>query len=242
MRILLWRHGRTAWNELGRFQGHADPPLDATGRAQARLVAPAIRALAPDVVVSSDLLRCRTTAAELGLTVQADPRLREISLGEWSGLTARQAAERFPAEAAAWHRGEDVRRGGGETYEEVGARAIGVVEDLVASGLPGDDGLAVLVLHGGTARALIGRLLDVPPSTWWHFGPLGNCRWSLLRRSNGRFRLLEHNSGPLAATRAVPRTDAPRAASAGPLARAAPPTLGASAAPDIEPVHSPSTF
>ncbi|WP_239332036.1 histidine phosphatase family protein [Frankia sp. CiP3] len=230
MRILLWRHGRTAWNDVGRFQGHADPPLDETGRAQARLVAPAVRALAPDVVISSDLLRCRATAAELGIPVRMDARLREISLGEWSGLTAAQAALRFPAEDAAWRRGEDVRRGGGETYVEVGARAVGVINDLIAEGLPGEDGLAVLVLHGGTARALIGRLLEIPPSVWWRFGPLRNCCWTLLRGDGGRFRLVEHNGGPLALT-GVP---APGASEAG-----LPPQMPA-AAPDIEPVHSPS--
>ncbi|WP_235488554.1 histidine phosphatase family protein, partial [Frankia sp. AvcI1] len=45
MRLLLWRHGRTTWNDVGRFQGHADPPLDATGRAQVAAVAPIIRAM-----------------------------------------------------------------------------------------------------------------------------------------------------------------------------------------------------
>ncbi len=230
MRILLWRHGRTSWNDAGRFQGHADPPLDETGRTQVRLVAPAVRALSPDVVVSSDLMRCRVTAAELGLPVRVDARLREISVGEWSGLTAEQAAARFPDEEAAWRRGEDVRRGGGETYEEVGARALGVLADLAAEGLPGPDGLAVLVLHGGTARALIGRLLDLPPSAWWRFGPLGNCRWSLLRGSGGDFRLVEHNGGPLAL--AADRNGVPSMPGV--------PIQGGSAAPDIEPVHSPS--
>ncbi|WP_322754324.1 histidine phosphatase family protein [Frankia sp. Cas3] len=230
MRILLWRHGRTSWNDTGRFQGHADPPLDETGRAQARLVAPAVRGLAPDVVVSSDLLRCRATAAELGVPVRMDARLREISLGEWSGLTAEQAAVRFPAEDAAWRRGEDVRRGGGETYAEVGARAIGVLDDLAAEGFPREDGLAVLVLHGGTARALIGRLLEMPPSAWWHFGPLGNCRWTLLRSDEGRFRLIEHNGGPLAATGSLALGGSESGV----------PAQTVSVAPDVEPVHSPS--
>jgi probable phosphoglycerate mutase len=230
MRILLWRHGRTSWNDTGRFQGQADPPLDETGRAQARLVAPVVRALAPDVVVSSDLLRCRATAAELGLPVSVDARLREISLGEWSGLTAEQAAARFPAEDAAWRRGEDIRRGGGETYAEVGARAVSLLADLTAEGRLREDGLTVLVLHGGTARALIGRLLEIPSPAWWRFGPLGNCRWTLLRGDKGRFRLIEHNGGPLAVT-GSPATGASEPGGV--------PTQSAPAAPDIEPVHSP---
>src|SRR5262249_32042099 len=176
VRILLWRHGRTAWNYDGRFQGQADPPLDEVGRRQAREAAPFIAGMRPSAVVSSDLRRAIDTARDLGLQVRTDPRLREIDLGEWSGLNAGQAAARFPDEDDAWRRGEDVRRGGGETYEEVGARAVTLVDELLATGDVPDDGLLVLVTHGGTARSLIGRLLELPPRSWWRFGPLGNCR------------------------------------------------------------------
>jgi probable phosphoglycerate mutase len=199
--LLLLRHGRTAWNDSGRFQGHADPPLDAVGRAQAARVGPALAAMRPDLVASSDLARCRATADLIGLPYRSDARLREIDLGGWSGLTSEEARRRFPEEDAAWRRGDDIRRGGGETYVEVAARAGALWDELVAGGLPsGPDSLVVFVLHGGTARALIGHLLGLPPGTWWHFGPLRNCHWSVLAVEHGRFRLLEHNVG-------VPRTD-----------------------------------
>jgi probable phosphoglycerate mutase len=237
VRLLLLRHGRTAWNDSGRFQGQADPPLDDVGRAQAAAVGPVIRAMRPDLVVSSDLLRCRATAAAFGLPYRSDARLREIDLGAWSGLTSAEAGRAFPAEDAAWRRGEDIRRGGGETYVEVADRAGALFAEIDAEGLPGGpDSLVVFVLHGGTARSLIGHLLELPPGTWWHFGPLRNCRWSVLRREHGRFRLVEHNvgaagpdkvgAGPLnAAVATVPS----QAANAG---------QDVSAAPDTDPVHS----
>ena len=230
MRLLLLRHGRTSWNDHGRFQGQADPPLDATGHRQAAAVGPVIRALNPEVVVSSDLQRCRDTAGRIGLPVRLDPRLREIDLGAWSGLTLAEAAQRFPEEDAAWRRGEDIRRGGGETYAEVADRAMAVLDDLIAEGLPTDpDGLVVFVLHGGTARSLIGRILGLPPSTWWHFGPLGNCRWSTLRREHGRFRLVDHNTGLFPPDKVV------IAGSAG-VAEALPPQQGPPTPTDTEPV------
>ncbi|MCK9932875.1 histidine phosphatase family protein [Frankia sp. Mgl5] len=242
MRLLLWRHGRTSWNDAGRFQGHADPSLDSTGQRQAELVGPFIRALNPELVVSSDLRRCRETAARIGLPVRADARLREIDLGAWSGLTGAEAAARFPAEDAAWRRGEDVRRGGGETYEEVGARAGAVFDDIVAEGLPVTaGGLVVFVLHGGTARSLLGRVLGVPVQNWWVFGPLGNCRWSMLRREPGGFRLVEHNTGPLATVAAAPGkvvSVGPGSAASQPPAEAILPTQEAPTASDTEPVHS----
>ncbi|OAA28787.1 putative phosphoglycerate mutase [Frankia sp. EI5c] len=240
MRLLLWRHGRTSWNDRGRFQGHADPPLDDTGRRQAATVGPVIAALRPELVVSSDLVRCRETAASIGLPVRADARLREIDLGGWSGLTGSEAAARFPEEDAAWRRGEDVRRGGGETYGEVAERAFAVLDEIIAEGLPVyPSGLVVFVLHGGTARALIGRALGVPPANWWVFGPLGNCRWSLLRREHGGFRLSEHNGGPLAT--AVPVPDKVVSIGSGgtaplPPAEAILPTQEGPTAGDTEPV------
>jgi probable phosphoglycerate mutase len=224
VRILLWRHGRTAWNHDGRFQGQADPPLDEVGRLQARLAAPFIAGMRPSVVVSSDLRRASDTAAALGLPVRADPRLREIDLGGWSGLTATQAAARFPEEDEAWRRGDDVRRGGGETYEEVGGRSAALVDEVLATGDVPRDGLLVLVTHGGTARSLIGRLLELSPRSWWRFGPLGNCRWTLLRDDARGYRLVEHNAG----------AEGPREGAGARL-----PAEGiAPSAPDVEPVHS----
>jgi probable phosphoglycerate mutase len=234
MRLLLWRHGRTSWNDNGRFQGHADPPLDDTGAHQARLAGPVVAAMAPEVVVTSDLQRCTATAEALGLPVRVDARLREISLGEWSGLTAAEAARRFPAEDAAWRQGGDVRRGGGETYAEVAVRARAVLDELLAEGLPAHpDGLVVFVLHGGTARAIIGSLLALPSDVWWRFGPLGNCRWSLLRRSGGDFRLVEHNVGMAAVSVSaanVPQTaDALAATTATTIGEAVTSTTGVAA-------------
>ncbi|KPM54855.1 phosphoglycerate mutase [Frankia sp. R43] len=242
MRLLLWRHGRTSWNDAGRFQGHANPPLDETGRRQAAAVGPVIRALRPELVISSDLIRCQETAASIGLPVRADARLREIDLGAWSGLTGSEAAARFPAEDAAWRRGEDIRRGGGETYVEVAERAFAVLDEVLAEGLPVEpSGLVVFVLHGGTARALIGRALGVPPQNWWVFGPLRNCRWSMLRREHGGFRLAEHNSGPLATGAAAPDmvvSVGPGSAAPLPPAEALLPTQEGPTESDTEPVHS----
>lgn len=240
MRLLLWRHGRTSWNNVGRFQGQADPPLDDTGRNQAALVGPMIAALRPELVVSSDLVRCRDTAATIGLEPRLDARLREISLGAWSGLTSAEAAVKFPDEDAAWRRGSDVRRGGGETYAEVGVRAGAVLDELFAEGLPADpDGLIVFVLHGGTARALIGRLLGMPHDAWWRFGPLGNCRWSLLRTAESGFRLIEHNVGlPAGAASAAVEATSTSAATVAAAAGTLLPEQQASAAPDVEPTNA----
>jgi glucosyl-3-phosphoglycerate phosphatase len=196
-RVVLLRHGRTEWNATGRFQGQLDSPLDLIGRAQAEAAAVAVAPMQPDGIVSSDLARALDTAtavsAESGNDVAIDPRLREINLGAWQGLTRAEARAQFPEEYARWQTGEDARRGGGETYAEVGARAAECAYEWLERLGPGS--LMVAVTHGGTARATIGTLLGMSPDSWWRLAPLSNCRWSLLADMGRGWRLEEHNAG-----------------------------------------------
>jgi probable phosphoglycerate mutase len=147
--------------------------------------------------VSSDLTRARDTAAALaaalGHEVSYDKRLREIDLGAWQGLTRAEARTQFPEEYAGWQAGEDRRRGGGETYAEVGDRSAACVVEWLDQ--LGPRSTLVAVTHGGTARATIGTLLGLPPDTWWRLAPLANCRWALLADIGRGWRLEEHNAG-----------------------------------------------
>lgn len=159
-RVILWRHGQTAWNVERRFQGTTDVALTETGVAQARRAARLLASLGPDAIVSSDLSRAADTAAELaaltGLDVTHDEALRETYAGVWQGLTHEEIVARHGEEYAAWKRGEPVRRGGGELETEVADRAAPVVLRH-AEKLP-DDGTLVVVSHGGTIRTTIGRI------------------------------------------------------------------------------------
>ncbi|MBC3991496.1 histidine phosphatase family protein, partial [Streptomyces sp. AC563] len=114
-RIVLWRHGQTAWNLERRFQGSTDIELTETGVAQARRAARLLAALNPDAIIASDLRRAAATAAELaaltGLEVTHDPALRETYAGQWQGLTHDEIMARFGDQYTAWKRGEPVRRG-----------------------------------------------------------------------------------------------------------------------------------
>jgi len=110
--ILLARHGETEWNRIGRYQGWADPTLNETGREQARSLAAQLRSTPIDAVYSSDLRRAHETAEIVaephGVPVVVEPGLREVNVGEWSGLTRAEVERRFPG-------GE---RPGGETPGE----------------------------------------------------------------------------------------------------------------------------
>ena len=75
-RLVLVRHGQTAWNLEGRAQGHTDVGLDETGRAQARAMAPYVAAMAPTALWSSDLARARETADRLAEATGLDGAAR----------------------------------------------------------------------------------------------------------------------------------------------------------------------
>ena len=102
--VILVRHAQSEWNASGLWQGQADPALSAQGRAQVAALAEALeRELAGDPVnalICSDLSRTRETAQGLegflGLTARPDPGLRELDVGEWSGLNREQIVQRDP--------------------------------------------------------------------------------------------------------------------------------------------------
>jgi broad specificity phosphatase PhoE len=177
-RILLVRHGESTWNAEGRWQGHADPPLSATGAAQARAAAPALTGIG--ALWCSDLIRARQTAelcAPAGVVVYAEPLLRERDVGEWTGLTRDTIEERFPGWIASGRRPD-----GWEDDEAVARRAWQALRRVVAALEPGAH--AVVVSHGGLIRAVEAGL-GAPNR------PVPNLGGVWLRHATGTFDLGE---------------------------------------------------
>jgi broad specificity phosphatase PhoE len=151
--ILLARHGETDWNREGRFQGHADPPLNETGRAQAAELAAELAGIRFAAVYSSPLRRALETAelvaAAHGLGPVAIDALREVDVGSWQGLTRAEIGVRFPEQLSRWL---DYAQGweDGESYEEMGRRVVSALLELASA----HEGKRVLaVTHGGPIRA-----------------------------------------------------------------------------------------
>ena len=197
-RLVLLRHGRTAWNESGRAQGHADIELDVTGHAQARAAARHLAGLDIAALWSSDLRRARRTAgyvaAETGLTVSCDERLREFDVGERQGLTLAEFAERFPGEYAAWASGEDlVPVKGGEGAEDVEARILPALRDCLGTLRHGETGL--VVTHGAAMKVGLAGLLGWPRDLGATLKGVDNCAWITVEEieHGGRLRLAGYN-------------------------------------------------
>lgn len=189
--LFLARHGETDWNAAGRWQGQTDVPLNAMGEAQARALAERMRPEGIAAVASSDLARARATAdivaAALGIEgVHTDRDLREQGYGCFEGLTKKESAERFPAEwaryVADWH----ATPPGGEPYAALVAR-VGEAVRRIAERLPSP---ALVVMHGGAIRALLGdRIASIPSPA--------SSGWALHGIPNGGIFRLTLSSGAL---------------------------------------------
>lgn len=169
--LYLVRHGETDWNREGRIQGHQDPPLNESGRAQARALAQRLADVPFDCAYSSDLQRALETARILvearSVPLVVHSSLRERCLGRWEGQRIGEVAVADPAAWEAWlKRPYDEAPHGGESEAQLERRAV----DLLATIVRAHPGRTILVVsHGGTIRAALRALVGHEP----HYTP--NC-------------------------------------------------------------------
>jgi glucosyl-3-phosphoglycerate phosphatase len=197
-RIILWRHGRTEWNIVNRFQGQADIPLDQVGYAQAVRAADVLARYQPSGLYSSDLSRCYQTAEMLaqrtGLEIITDKRLREIHVGSWEGLLGDEIKAADPKLARRLVAGEDVRRSPtGESPSEVAERMAEVLHEIAKTAE--DHSTVVVVTHGLAGRVGACRFVELPFEHWRRFGALSNCAWVSIdqHRSGAYWRIESYN-------------------------------------------------
>ena len=158
-RVLLLRHGETEWSANGRHTGVTDVPLTDRGCALARETAELgrllLRGRTPALVLTSPRTRARATAELAGLAPdRVDERLVEWDYGEYEGRTTAEIREERPGWTI-WADGAP----GGETPEQVGARADAVLADVTGAL---DSGDVVLVGHGHFSRVLLVRWIGLP--------------------------------------------------------------------------------
>ena len=164
-RFLVIRHGETTFGAQARFTGREDVPLTDRGRRQAAAVADRVGSLAPAVVLTSPLVRCRDTAKAIGTRSGAqsveDDRLLDGGLGEWTGLRVDEIEAGWPEEFAAWRRDPAGAPPGGESFTQVRDR----VRPLMTEALRDYQGdTVVLVTHAAVAKMILTTALQVDPA------------------------------------------------------------------------------
>jgi probable phosphoglycerate mutase len=190
-RVFLLRHGETEWSRSGKHTGRTDIPLTDRGRLLAKATGDVGRYLLrddPAVVWCSPRMRARDTAALAGLTVDhVDERLVEWDYGDYEGMTSEEIRETVPGWTVWTHPCP-----GGETADEVAARADSVLADARAA-----DADVVLVGHGHFSRVLVSRWLGRPATDGVHFA-MDAAGWAVLGDERGVPRIDGLNYRPLA--------------------------------------------
>ena len=190
MNILLVRHGETAWNREGRYQGRTDIPLSPDGERQVRALGERLRSIPISVAIASPLIRARTTAEAILAahasptgpgappstetprvpTLELDAGLVEISHGQWEGKLASEVEISHAEMFGVWKTspGHDSPAGpGAETLGDVLARAWPVLEQSCTR--LGDNDTLLLTAHDAVNRVLLCRIIGLPLSRVWSF-------------------------------------------------------------------------
>ena len=164
-RIFFVRHGETDWNKEFRYQGKTDIALNENGRAQARKVGLRLSRVVPRRVFSSPLLRAYGTAEAImeasagDAPIEATDDLREISFGEWEGLTYSEITERYASDYKMWRETPfSSAPTGGESFESVGIRSARAAEAVKSAAEPG--ATILVVAHGVVLRTLVAALME----------------------------------------------------------------------------------
>lgn len=179
--IYIARHGETEWNAQQRIQGHTDVGLSERGRAQAQMLAGRLADTPLDAAYASDLRRAADTAraviGDRGIPLTPTPELREYNKGIFEGLTPAECERRHPdIYAASLVNDLDFAPPGGETIRETGARMDAIVQQVRRRHL---DGSVLMVGHGGSLRAALVSLLELPPEANWKF-VMHNCSLTVI--------------------------------------------------------------
>ncbi len=183
-RIYLARHGQTAYNAEGRFQGQGPVPLDATGRAQAAALAEQAATYEFAALWCSPLRRARETAdvvaRRIDLTPREDARLMETDAGEWTDRSFAEVQAEDPEGFNRFKEGDPTFAfPGGESFAQQGVRVAAAFHDIKRAEAP-----TLVICHGGVIRlALFQRTKDreslgdsVPNATIVPLDPRGSRR------------------------------------------------------------------
>lgn len=168
-KVYLVRHGQTAWNVGEIFRGRADIPLDDVGRNEAVLAGEALKDATIHAVYSSPLSRSMETAQNIAkfhnLFVIPLDAITDISYGEWEGHSNEEMKAKYPDLHRLWHtEPHKVRFPKGESLEDVRARSVAALNDLLARH---KDQNIVLVAHRVPNKVICCALIGLDNSHFW---------------------------------------------------------------------------
>ena len=186
MRLILIRHGQTEWNADGRYQGQSNVALSDTGRKQAKFLAERFPVKHLDAIYASDLERARETAEcvgeKLGVLVRPEKAFRELSFGDWEGLTYQQITARWPEESHKLFTAPDeLEIPNGETFQALQKRALSKINKLCIEHV---DQTIGIFAHGAINKTILAGLMHIPLHYLWSLRQ-DNTAVNILRLDDG---------------------------------------------------------
>ena len=169
VKVVFVRHGQTEWNVSGRYQGQSDVALSAAGVDQAEKLAANFPVAHIDAIYSSDLIRARVTAETVAkrfaLEVNLEPAFRELSFGDWEGLTYEQIVASWPDAMKNFLAHPDILNiPHGESFPEVQQRAMSRLQELIQK----HEGQTIMIAaHGAVLRTMLTVALHMPLQYLW---------------------------------------------------------------------------
>ncbi len=192
MRLYIIRHGETEWNVKRRFQGRSDIPLNEEGRRLARITAEALEDVPFSRIYTSPLKRAYETAMIIkgvrDIPVMTEPRIIEISFGEYEGLCCGKKDYNIPDPEFMnfFDRPEAYKPPrGAEGIEELKARTADFLAEIVHNkDMEGD---TILVsTHGAALRGLLSNINHVALRDFWKGGVHKNCAVTIVDVKDGQ--------------------------------------------------------
>ena len=188
-RVVLIRHGQTEWNKFGKYQGQSDVALSEEGLEQAICLADNFPLERLDAVYASDLKRAmvtaETVAERFGLQVRPEEAFREISFGDWEGLTYEEIVSGWPEAMKNFLLHPDIMEiPHGETFPRVRERAMKRLGEVVAEHEPHNHTIGIFA-HGAVLRTMLTAIMQMPLSQVWTLSQY-NTAVNIVRFDEGR--------------------------------------------------------
>lgn len=188
MRFFVIRHGETAWNVEGRFQGQRDTELNEKGLEQAAKLGGRLAGHRFEAVLTSPLARARKTAEIASSKCETGefneiPAFTEINHGDWEGMLSTEVAEKWPEILRRWHTAPETVKmpgEGGESLEDIARRAVPAIE-AAAKKYRGD---VLLASHDAVIKVLLCHWLGAPLSSFFRF-QIPNCSITIVEMKDG---------------------------------------------------------
>ena len=196
MKLYLIRHGETEWNHLRKMQGQMDIPLNEYGIELAEQTAEGMKDIKFDRIFASPLIRAQKTAeyiaANSGIEVETDDRLKEINFGEGEGSNINEvkADPGHPLHNFFVHPDHFVPMEGGESFEQVQTRGLDFIKEVVCP-LEGKAENVAIVAHAAIIRSIMLKVKGREWKEFWGGVYYRNCCVCELYVRDGRLTVLE---------------------------------------------------